>query len=282
MRLVTARSGESTFAGLVVGETVHPLPFSDVGQLLREGRDNAGTAALVDEHKGETAPVAAASVEFATLVSKPGKIVCVGLNYRRHIAEMGREAPEYPTLFAKYPEALIGACDPIVMPAASSQMDWEAELAVVIGARIRRADESSAAQAIAGYSIVNDVTARDWQSRTLQWLQGKTFQSTCPFGPALVTPDEVDDASDLEIRCEVDGEVMQQARTSDLVFRPAALVSYVSTILTLEPGDVIATGTPGGVGSGMRPPRFLQPGAQVRTVIEGLGECVNSCMEEAR
>jgi hypothetical protein len=139
---------------------------------------------------------------------------------------------------------------------------------------------SAAVEAIAGYAVVNDVTARDFQNRTPQWLQGKTFEGTCPLGPVLVTPDEVDHARDLEITCEVDGEVVQRARTSDLLFSPAALVSYVSRLLTLRPGDVVCTGTPGGVGAGMDPPRFLQDGCVVRTAIEGIGELVNVCVTE--
>src|SRR5260370_34390677 len=185
---------------------------------------------------------------------------------------MGHDPPDVPTLFAKYAGALIGPRDPIVLPLVSDLVDWEAELAFVIGTPVRHADARAARAAIAGYTICNDVSMRDWQRRTAQWLQGKTFESSTPVGPVLVTPDEVDDARDLRLRCEVDGELRQDARTSDLVFDPVEIVRYVSTILTLVPGDLISTGTPGGVGAGMDPPRFLRPGQVVRTCIERIGE----------
>jgi acylpyruvate hydrolase len=213
-------------------------------------------------------------------VPKPPKIICLGLNYRAHIREMGRELPSHPTLFAKFAPALIGSHDAIVIPAASEQLDWEAELAVVIGRRVRHADRTAASAAIAGYTIMNDVTARDWQHRTTQWLQGKTFESTTPLGPVLVTTDEVGDRPDLRIRCWINDELMQDARTGDLVFDPPTVVRYVSEIVTLEPGDVIATGTPGGVGVARTPARFLRPGDVVRTSIEGIGELENVCAGE--
>ncbi|MGH9045912.1 MAG: fumarylacetoacetate hydrolase family protein, partial [Acidimicrobiales bacterium] len=202
------------------------------------------------------------------------KIICVGLNYRNHILEMGRDLPEYPTLFAKFRSALIGANDPIELCDAVHELDWEAELAVVIGSPVRNASEQAAAGAIAGYSVLNDVTARDWQRRTLQWLQGKTFERSTPVGPWMVTADEADGLSG-EITCEVNGETMQRSDIGDLVFGPAKLVSYISSIVTLLPGDLIATGTPGGVGSAHKPPRFLGDGEVVTTRIAGIGECQN-------
>lgn len=279
MKLVTLRSAGRTEAARVENGRAVPLGHEDVGALLRHaGALGVSLAEAASAEAGES--VAAGGAELAPVVTLPGKIICVGLNYRTHILEMKRAVPEFPTLFAKYPAALIGAGDDIRLPAASEQMDWEVELGVVIGRRARHLDEHDAGQAIAGYTVLNDVTARDFQYRTLQWLQGKTFESTCPFGPALVTPDEVGHARDLEVTCEVDGEVVQRARTSDLVFPPAALVSYLSGILTLEPGDVIATGTPGGVGFGFDPPRYLKDGSVLRSAIEGLGECVNVCVTE--
>jgi len=151
---------------------------------------------------------------------------------------------------------------------------------VIIGRPVHRATAQEAAAAIAGYTVVNDVSMRDWQSRTLQWLQGKAFEHTTPAGPYLVTPDEVGNAADLEVRCEVDGKVMQQSRTSDLLFGPADIAAYASQVITLNPGDLIATGTPGGVGNARKPPVYLRPGNVLRTWIEGLGECVNQCVAE--
>jgi acylpyruvate hydrolase len=213
-------------------------------------------------------------------VPRPGKIICVGLNYRAHILETGREPPQYPTLFAKFAETLTGPRDELVLPSVSEKVDWEVELGVIIGRPVYRATPAEAAAAIAGYTVVNDVSMRDWQSRTLQWLQGKAFERSTPAGPYLVTPDEVGNAADLEVRCEVDGTIMQQSRTSDLVFSPADIVAYASQVITLKPGDLFATGTPGGVGNARKPPVYLQPGNVMRTWIEGLGECVNQCIAE--
>lgn len=217
-------------------------------------------------------------LDYAPVVPRPGKIICVGLNYAHHIREMGRELPQYPTLFAKFPEALIGPNDDVMLPSVSEAIDWEAELAVVIGANVRHADQAAAEAAIAGYAVLNDVTVRDWQYRTTQWLQGKTFQATTPLGPELVTADEA--GSGLELSCAVDGDQVQSANTADLVFSPVELVAYISTIMTLNPGDLIATGTPGGVGHARKPPRYLQPGSVLTTSISGLGECRNTCVPE--
>lgn len=250
------------------------LGAPDVGGLLADAEWRARAASAAGER------LAIDGLDFAPLVPRPEKIVCVGLNYRDHISEMGRELPEHPTLFAKYPSALIGARDDIVLPFVSEQTDWEAELAVVVGASIRHADLAAAAGAIAGYTVLNDVTVRDWQRRTLQWLQGKSFEETTPLGPALVTADEVDPAAGLRIRCVVNDEVMQDDTTAQLLFGPAELVSYISTFVTLRPGDVIATGTPGGVGHARKPPRHLSEGDVVTTSIEGVGEARNRCRRE--
>lgn len=186
---------------------------------------------------------------------------------------MGRDIPEYPTLFAKFPEALIGAADDIEIPPGRDQVDWEGELVVVVGTAVRGADEAEAEQAIAGYTIMNDVTMRDYQFRTREWLQGKTFENTTPVGPVLVTTDEWQPGPTLQT--VVDGEVMQKISTGDLVFSPAHLVSYISQVITLQPGDLIATGTPGGVGHARKPARYLAPGSVVETTIEGIGTLVN-------
>jgi acylpyruvate hydrolase len=227
-----------------------------------------------------TAPVPAAGADFAPVVPRPGKIICVGLNYRAHILETGRDLPQYPTLFAKFADTLTGARDDLVLPSVSEKVDWEVELGVIIGRPVYRATAAEAEAAIAGYTVVNDVSMRDWQARTLQWLQGKMFERTTPAGPYLVTADEIGSAPDLEVRCEVDGVVMQQSRTSDLLFGVAEIVAYASQAVTLRPGDLIATGTPGGVGNARKPPVYLQPGNVLRTWIEGLGECVNQCVAE--
>jgi acylpyruvate hydrolase len=279
MRLLTLRTGTGTGTGQNTvavrqdGDTLTEINgFADVGALLRtEGWESIAAAA-----NGATHPYDGA--DLAAVVPFPGKIICVGHNYRNHIKEMGREVPEYPTLFAKYQESLIGPNDDLALPQESDTVDWESELAVVIGKKGRRISEADAAGHIAGYSVLNDVSMRDYQFRTIQWLQGKTWEKSTPFGPALVTRDEFSGGL---MTTAVDGEIQQSTPTNDVVFTPEFLVSYISTIITLNPGDVIATGTPGGVGHAQDPKRYLQEGQVLVTTIEGLGQLRNRVIKEA-
>ena len=271
MRFATIRTGNGTTAARLDEDALIPLAAADVGELLAGG----GTA----PDRAGAQPVPLAEADFAPVV-RPQKVLCVGLNYRAHIAETGREMPKYPTLFAKFADSLLGARDDLVLPAVSERVDWEVELGVVIGRPVKRATTEQTTAAIAGYTVTNDVSMRDWQRRTLQWLQGKMFERSTPVGPYLVTPDEVGGAADLEVRTEVDGVVMQQSRTSDLLFSAAEIAAYASQIITLQPGDLILTGTPGGVGDARKPPVYLRPGNVLRTYIEGVGECLNNCVEE--
>lgn len=278
MRLLTLRlqSGDTarTTAVRQDGDTLTEIPgFADVGALLKDPAwGSTAKAANGATHSFDGA-------DLAAVVPSPGKIICVGHNYRNHIQEMGREVPEYPTLFAKYAESLIGPNDDLALPQESDAVDWEAELAVVIGKKGRRIPEADAPDHIAGYAVLNDVSMRDYQFRTIQWLQGKTWEKSTPFGPALVTQDEFT-AGPL-MTSTVDGEIQQSTPTSDLVFTPEFLVSYISTIITLNPGDVIATGTPGGVGHAQDPKRYLQEGQVLVTTIEGLGQLNNRVVKEA-
>lgn len=277
MQLVTLRQPDGqTTAGRLEGEQVVPLPFEDVGALVRSGE---GWQARAQEG-GQ--PVPRPGAAFAPVIPNPSKVICVGLNYLLHIKEGGGEVPSHPTLFAKFPDALTGPFDDITLPKASERVDWEAELVVVIGRSVRNARGDDAAGAIAGFTVGNDVSMRDWQRRTTEWLQGKTWEACSPVGPALVTIDEVGSARpDLAVNCLVDGETMQDARTSDLLFDPVELVAYASTVVTLRPGDLIFTGTPEGVGAGRTPPRFLRPGEVVTTRIERLGQMENRFVAEA-
>ena len=271
MKLATVRTASGTRAARVEGDSLVLLPIADVSALLAQPRwiDLAGSAGEV---------VALDEAALAPVVPRPPKIICLGLNYMRHIREMGREPPDFPTIFAKYTSALIGPRDEIAMPTVSENMDWEVELGVVIGTVARHVTVDTALQHVAGYTVVNDITARDWQRRTTQFLQGKTFEGTTPVGPYIVTADELPvGAAGLEVRCEVDGVLMQHDTTAELIFSVAQTIAYLSQILTLEPGDLIATGTPDGVGAGRTPPVWLQPGQTVRTAIEGVGELINVC-----
>ena len=277
MRVATVRSNGGTSVVRIDGETAVFLPFRDVRALLESGSDWRERAA---DATGDV--LAADRLDFAPLVPKPDKIVCVGLNYRTHADEANLELPEYPMLFAKYSGSLIGAHDDIRLPWNSQEVDWEAELCVVIGSSLRHGDEPAAVDAMAGYTVANDISMRDWQQRTGQFLQGKTFETSTPVGPQLVTLDELRDPGDLELTCEVDGERMQSARTSDMIFSPAEIVAYLSQVITLVPGDLILSGTTSGIGVAMDPPRFLAPGSVVKTTLEGVGVLENHCVPEAK
>jgi acylpyruvate hydrolase len=269
MKLATLRTaGGGTTAALATSAgTYLALPATDVGALLSlphwraivRDAEAAGSTTITD-------------AELAPLLPRAGKVICCGLNYADHIQEMGRELPEYPTLFAKYADTLVGATDTIDVH-GSVRVDWEAELAVVVGSELFRADADRASEAIAGYTVANDVSMRDWQSRTLQWFQGKAFDETTPVGPVMLTADEVDD--DFEVRSYVNGELVQRGHTGTLVFGPARLLSYISQFTVLRPGDLVLTGTPGGVGMGMTPPRFLNDGDVLTTEIPGIGRLQN-------
>jgi acylpyruvate hydrolase len=275
VQLATIRTKQGTVAVRLDQAAAVELGDPDLGAFLSRPDWRARAA----EAKG---PVHDRSgLDFAPLVPGPQKIICVGLNYRHHILEMGRELPSHPTLFAKFSNALIGAFDPIVLPRESQALDWEAELAVVVGAPARRVSPERAWEVIAGWSALNDVSARDWQYRSAQWLQGKTFEATTPLGPWLSVPDSPGPLS-ASIRCVLNGETVQEANTSDLLFGPAELISYISQVTTLRPGDVIATGTPGGVGHARTPPRYLTDGDVLETVVEGVAAMRNTCRAEPR
>lgn len=272
MRLATIRTDSGTRAVRVETDQAVETGHADVGELLRAPYwDDVALTAGGTRH-------ALDSLDYAPLILHPDKLICVGLNYKDHIAETGRDAPVAPTLFTKFARSLIGAHDPIELPRddESTMVDWEAELGIVIGTAVRRASTEQAAAAIAGYTVINDVSVRDFQNRTTQFLPGKAWESTTPVGPTLIVADGSQPAH-FPISCSVDGEVMQSSNTSQLLFDPVTLIEFISTFITLDPGDVIATGTPGGVGVARDPQVFLQRGQTVVTRIDGVGECRNVC-----
>jgi 2-keto-4-pentenoate hydratase/2-oxohepta-3-ene-1,7-dioic acid hydratase in catechol pathway len=213
-------------------------------------------------------------------IPRPPKVICIGLNYRDHAEESKMAIPEVPTVFAKFPTAVIGPGHPIVLPKASTRPDYEAEFAVVIGRGGRHIPEAKWRDHVFGYTMMNDVSARDFQMATTQWMMGKTFDTFAPIGPYIVTADEIEDPHNLDISMVLSGDVMQHSNTRNLIFGVPKLVSYLSSIFTLEPGDIIATGTPAGVGFARTPPRYLKPGDECRVRVQGLGELVNPVVAE--
>ena len=225
---------------------------------------------------GEGFPLA--DVGLLAPVPRPGKIIAIGRNYADHVTEDGAVPPPTPLIFAKFPSSVVGpGADIRWDPAMTSQVDYEAELAVVIGRRARDVRDQDALDVVLGYTCLNDVSARDLQFADVQWVRGKSLDTFCPMGPALVTGDELGDPDDLDIACLVNGEVLQHDRTSSMFYSVRQIISHCSRAFTLEPGDVIATGTPGGVGIFRDPPRLLGDGDVVTVAIEGLGELVNTC-----
>ncbi len=232
--------------------------------------DSLAELAAIDP---QSLPRVEASVRLGPPVAGIGKIVGIGLNYRDHAKEAGQPVPEEPVLFMKATSSLGGPYDPVMMPRGSRKVDWEVELGVIVGTRASYVEEDAALGHVAGYCVVNDVSERAFQLEgTGQWVKGKSADTFAPLGPYLVTKDEVPDPQDLHLWLDVDGERCQDGSTRTMIFGVAHLVSYVSRFMSLMPGDLIATGTPPGVGLGMRPPRFLRPGNRMRLGIEGLGE----------
>jgi 2-keto-4-pentenoate hydratase/2-oxohepta-3-ene-1,7-dioic acid hydratase in catechol pathway len=270
------RIGAQTEAGIIDLRAVDPALPATLRELLAAG-DGALAAArrAAGGADGRKHAVPRAAVTLLPPIPNPSKIVCVGLNYRDHAAEVKLELPEHVTVFAKWPNTLIGDGAPIVIPPQSHRVDYEAELAFVIGARAHGVPEEFAYDVIAGYTCFNDVSVRDYQMRTSQWTMGKVFDTHGPCGPVLVTRDELPDPGNLRISCSIDGEILQDSSTSQMVFSVPRLVAELSAIMTLEPGDIVATGTPAGVGTSRNPRRWIRPGERVRVEIEGIGALEN-------
>jgi len=255
--------------------------FPDLLAVLRGG---APARAKIENWIYNPPADAVASLDSVTLLApipRPPKLICVGLNYRDHALESKMEIPKVPTIFAKFATAVIGPGQPIVLPKNSTQPDYEAEFAFVIGTGGRHIPAEEWQQHVFGYTLLNDVSARDFQMATSQWMMGKTFDTFAPMGPHLVSADEIADPHALDISLRINGEIMQQSNTRQLIFKIPELVAYLSSVVTLEPGDVVSTGTPAGVGFVRNPPRFLQPGDDVVISVEQVGELRNPVVAEA-
>ncbi|MGH6965310.1 MAG: fumarylacetoacetate hydrolase family protein [Phenylobacterium sp.] len=285
MKLATFEAGGAAQLGVVVGDRIVPLNAAAPGL----PGDMIGLIAAWPQVEGEVQRLADAaagavpleSVHLLAPIRRPGKIMAIGLNYADHIAESNLGTPEHQIWFSKASTATNGPHDPIQVPKVSQALDYEAELVAVIGRGGRHIARDAAAGAIFGYCCGNDATERAWQHRTPQWVVGKSFDTHAPFGPWITTADEVADPHALSIRCQVNGEVRQDSNTRHLVFNVWDQIEHLSQAMTLEAGDLIFTGTPGGIGAAMKPMRFLKDGDRVRIEIEGLGALDNPCANEA-
>jgi 2-keto-4-pentenoate hydratase/2-oxohepta-3-ene-1,7-dioic acid hydratase in catechol pathway len=284
MRLCTllregaARLGVVTDEGVVDLALAAPELPSDMIALLAAGEPALRRAAAAASGARVRRPLD--SLRLAPPILRPPKFLAIGLNYADHVAEAGLETPRLPTVFNKQSTCVAGPRDPIHMPRVSSALDYEGELGFVIGRRCRHVPRERAHEVIAGYCVVNDVSVRDWQLRTPTWTMGKSFDTHGPFGPWITTPDEVGDPHGLRLRTWVNGELRQDSNTKHLIFDCFAIVEHLSTAFTLEPGDLVSTGTPGGVGIALKPPRLLSVGDVVRVEIEGLGALENQVVAE--
>ncbi len=280
MRFVTFQNNGQVKPGVISGESVIGLKDAGFDSLLAVIQGGPEALQVVRSWVDGKEPVPLSSVRLLAPLPRPPKIICVGLNYRDHVRECNAEIPTVPTIFSKYVTAIIGPGDDIVLPKLSTAPDYEAELAVVIGKGGRYISKERWKEHVFGYTNFNDVSARDFQEATSQWMIGKTFDTFAPMGPAIVTADEIEDPHALDIQMVINGEVLQNSNTRELVFGIPELLAHLSSVFTLEPGDIISTGTPGGVGESRKPPRWLRPGDDVVVRIAGLGELRNGVRAE--
>jgi 2-keto-4-pentenoate hydratase/2-oxohepta-3-ene-1,7-dioic acid hydratase in catechol pathway len=273
MRLVSFRQPDGAHVGIADGDGVVDLGVADMAAFLAGGGLDKG-------RRLQGPRLDLAGVQLLAPVPRPPKFLAIGLNYAAHVAESGMKKPEVQLWFNKQSTCVVGPGDPIHIPRVSSMIDYEGELAFVIGTRCRHVPAQKASDVIAGYTVVNDVSTRDWQFASPTMTMGKSFDTHGPMGPWLVTPDELGDPHRLRLQTWVNGELRQDAKTDDLIFDCYEQVAHLSTAFTLEPGDVVATGTPAGVGMALQPPKFLVPGDTVRIEIEGIGALENPVIAE--
>jgi 2-keto-4-pentenoate hydratase/2-oxohepta-3-ene-1,7-dioic acid hydratase in catechol pathway len=277
VRLATYELGGAAACGVVRGDRVVALPGETVKGILERGPEHWPEVAAQASGEG----IALDDVRLLAPIPDPDKILCIGLNYRDHAQETGMAAPPVPIVFAKFRNALAGATDPIVLPEASEAVDYEAELAVVIGQRCRGVQAADALDCVAGAMAFNDVSARDLQMQTSQWTMGKAIDTFAPCGPTLVFMDEIGDLQDLRVQTRINGETVQSGTTASMIFTVAELIAFISSVMTLEPGDIIATGTPAGVGLARDPQLFIKADDVVEIEIENIGLLANPVVEHA-
>ena len=264
--------------GRIVPLGLHGFP--DMLSVIAGGEEAKAKIRQIASANEASAPLES-SVTLLAPIPRPAKIICIGLNYRDHAIESNMQIPDVPTVFCKFANSVIGPGRDVVLPKNSVKPDYEAEFAVIVGKGGRYIDPAKWEDHVYGYMNLNDVSARDYQLATSQWIIGKTFDTFCPMGPYIVTKDEIADPHNLDIKITVSGEVLQHSNTKHLIFNIPALLAHLSSVMTLEPGDIISTGTPAGVGLGRTPPRWLKPGDEMVVEVEGLGQLRNKCVAEA-
>lgn len=281
MKLLSYKYNGQVQIGALLGEHIVPAGAELPGNMLDFLAAGApATQALQTLIAADGNRIGLSEVQLLAPIPRPGKLLGVGLNYADHIGETGMEKPEYPTFFTKQSTCVIAGGEAIHIPPVSDKVDYEGELAFVIGKRCKQVSIEQAHEVIAGYTICNDVTVRDWQQRTPTWTLGKSFDTHGPLGPWLVTADEIADPHNLHLKTWVDDELRQNGNTGDMIFNCYELIAYLTQVMTLEPGDVISTGTPAGVGVKMKPRGYLKPGQTVRIEIEGIGMLSNPVIAE--
>ncbi len=284
MRFATFRRGDGPpEPGVVAGDSAISLQkagFPDMLRVIAAGAEGRGRIERFVANPPADAVAGLCSVKLMAPIPRPPKIICVGLNWEDHAREAKLDIPKVPTIFSKFPTAVIGPGENIILPKISRKPDYEAELAFVIGPGGRHIEPERWREHVFGYTNFNDISARDVQMATTQWIMGKTFDTFAPMGPWLVSADEIADPHALDIRLTVNGEVMQSSNTRNLIFGLPDLIAFLSNVFTLEPGDVVTTGTPAGVGFARRPPRYLQPGDELVVSVEGLGDLRNPVVAE--
>ncbi len=281
MRFITYKTSEGEGVAIRAGDFYHGRLVAELGRDLKSALHDRQAVLELARDLSMSPKLSVDEIEFLPPVPAPEKIICIGLNYKDHSEESGFEVPEYPAVFARFANSLVGAGAPIIRPKVSDMLDYEGELAVIIGKGGHHIDKEDALDHVAGYALFNEASVRDYQIRTQQWTVGKTFDKTGAFGPELVTPDELPEGcKGLRLTTVLNGEEVQNASTDDLIFDIATLVSLMSEVMTLAPGDVIVTGTPAGVGALRKPPLWLKPGDVCTISIEKIGTLTNPVEQE--
>src|ERR1700685_1193203 len=285
MRFVTFQDGNAAHVGVVSGDStvldLSSIGFGSLLELIESGPEGRAKVENFVYSPPDNAKRLLQDVQLLAPIPRPRKLICVGLNYRDHAEETGTQIPKVPTIFNKFPTAVIGPGAKVVLPKVSKAPDYEAEFAFVIGPGGRNIAAEDWEKHVFGYTLVNDVTARDYQRATSQWLMGKTFDTFAPMGPWIMTADEIADPHDLDIQMEINGEILQDSNTRELIFKIPDLIAFLSSVFTLEPGAIVSTGTPAGVGFARKPPRYLHAGDQMTVRMPALGELRNPVVAES-